>query len=61
METTSGEELFAFIAAAAGTGIDDHHMEVGVQETEEPATKKQRSQPNHSTLNQTFPRRNWNL
>ena len=45
METTSGEEVFAFIAAAAGTGIDDHHMEVGVQETEEPATKKQRSQP----------------
>ena len=45
METTSGEEVFAFIAAAAGTRIDDHHMEVGVQETEEPATRKQRSQP----------------
>ena len=45
METTSGEEVFAFIAAAAGTRIDDHRMEVGVKETEEPATKKQRSQP----------------
>ena len=55
METTSGEELFAFIAAAAGTGIDDHNMEVGVRETEEPAAE------NHSTLNQMFPRRNWNF
>ena len=45
METTCGEEVFAFIAAAAGTGVDDHHMEVSVQETEEPATKKQRSHP----------------
>ena len=45
METTSGEEVFAFIAAAAGTGIDDHHIKFGVQETEEPAAKKQRSQP----------------
>ena len=44
METTSGDEVVAFIAAAAGTGVDVHHMEVGVQETEEPATKKQRSQ-----------------
>ena len=45
METTSGEEVFPFIAAAAGTGVDHHHVEVGVQETEETATKKQRSQP----------------
>ena len=35
----------AFIAAAAGAGNDDHQMEVGVEETEEPATKKQRSHP----------------
>ena len=33
------EFAFAFFAAAAGTGIDDHHMEVGVQETEEPTNK----------------------
>ena len=44
METTSGEEVFAFIAAAAaGTGNDDHQKEKGVQETIEPATKKQRN------------------
>ena len=46
METTSGEEVFAFIAAAAGTGKkDDHQMEVDVQETGEPASTKQRSHP----------------
>ena len=45
METTSGEEVFAFSAVAAGTGNDDHQMEVVVQETREPATKKQRSHP----------------
>ena len=44
MEATSGEEVFAFIAAAAaGTGNDDHQKEKGVQETVEPATKKQRN------------------
>ena len=37
--------MFAFIAAAAGTGNDDHQMEVVVQENGEPATKKQRSHP----------------
>ena len=31
METTSGEEMVAFIAAAAGTRVDDDYMEVGVQ------------------------------
>ena len=46
METTSGEEVFAFIAAtAAGTGNGDHQKEKGVQETTEPATKKQRNHP----------------
>ena len=46
METTSGEEVFAFIAAAAaGTGNDDHQKEKGVQDTIEPATKEQRNHP----------------
>ena len=46
METTSGEEVFAFIAAAAaGTGNDDRQKEKGVQEPTEPATKKQRNHP----------------
>ena len=46
METTSGEEVFAFIAgAAAGTENDDPQTNKGVQETVEPATKKQRSHP----------------
>ena len=45
VETTSGEEVFAFIAAAsAGTG-NDGQKENGVQETTEPATKKQRNHP----------------
>ena len=61
METTSGEEVFAFIAAAAGTGTDDHHVEVVAQETEEPATKKKEVNLNHSTLNQMSPRRCWNF
>ena len=51
METTSGEEVFAFIAAAAaGTGNDDHQKEKGVQDTIEPATKKQR---NHTESHHT--------
>ena len=42
METTSGEEVFSSIsAAAAGTGNDDHQME----DCKEPATKKQRNHP----------------
>ena len=51
METTSGEEVFSFIAAAAaGTGNDDHQMEDRVQDINEPATKKQRNHPeSHST------------
>ena len=36
--------MFAFIAAAAGTGKDDHQKENGVQEIMVPATKKQRNQ-----------------
>ena len=44
LETTSREEVFACIAAA-GAGNDDRKMEVVLQETEEPATKKQRSHP----------------
>ena len=31
METTSGGGVVALIAAAAGTRVDDDHMEVGVQ------------------------------
>ena len=46
METTSGEEVFSFIAAAAaGTGNDDHQMEDCDQDIKEPATKKQRNHP----------------
>ena len=46
METTSGEEVFPFIAAAAaGTRNDDHQMEDRVQDINEPATKKQRNHP----------------
>ena len=42
----SGEEVFAFIAAAAaGRGNDDHQKENCVQETIEPVTKKQRNHP----------------
>ena len=40
METTSGEEVFAFITAAAGTG-NDHHMEVA-QETENQPSQRDR-------------------
>ena len=43
LETTSGE--------------DDHHKEVGVQETGEPAREVIL---NHSTLNQKSPRKSWN-
>ena len=51
METTSGEKVFPFIAAAAaGPGNDDHQKENGVQETMEPATKKER---NHHESHQT--------
>ena len=51
IETTSGEEVFSFIAAAAaGTGNDDHQMEDGDQDIKEPATKKQKNHPeSHST------------
>ena len=52
METTSGEEVFAVIATAAGTKNDDDQMEAVVQETGEPATKKQRS---HSESQHTEP------
>ena len=46
METTSGEEVFSFIAAAAaGTRNDDHQMEDCDQDIKEPATKKQRNHP----------------
>ena len=46
METTSGEEVFSFIAAAAaGTGNDDLQMEDWDQDIKEPATKKQRNLP----------------
>ena len=46
METTSGEEVFSFIAAAAAvTGNDDHQMVGRVQDINEPATKKQRNHP----------------
>ena len=53
LETTSrGEEVFAFIAAAAGTEYDGHQLEVVVHETEESVTQKQRS---HSVSQRTGP------
>ena len=53
METTSGEEVFAFIAAAAaGTGNDDLQKENGKQENIEPV--------NRITRKQKFPRKSWN-
>ena len=59
METTSGEEVSGFTAAAAVTGNDDHHMEVYVQETGETATKKQRSHPESQHTEPDVSKREW--
>ena len=60
-EKTSGEEAFAFIAAAAGAGNDDHQMEVVVRETGEPATKNREVILSRSRQSQMSPRKSWHF
>ena len=60
LETTSGE-LFAFIAAGAGAGNDDHQMEVDVQETEEQLRRSREVILSRCRQSQMSPRKSWNF
>ena len=59
METTSGEEVFAFIAAAAaGTGNDDAQKERVYKKQENQPRRNRGVIPRHITRKQEYPREN---